>query len=273
MSDHGSLSSQWIFLITVFAISLAVGVLTLVVQHRQRTLLSLRIANGEVDLEALGIKRLHIPQDLVEKLPKYTYTSGSEGAPATANEAPVRQVLFPQPTCPICLDNFIHNESTIRELPCRHIFHPRCIDLFLSGNSSLCPMCKRSAFPRGYCPVNVTNLMVRQERLMRRARQQIHEASPSPIPAMGASQSHIGGSSASSAPTATIYNSPGYGHGACTGDADVINVTDASDRTIIRPATTVYYSKKGDTGTTTAESQKQPQTQDTNIDEVSTKMN
>lgn len=272
MSDRGSLASRWIFLITVFAILLAIGVLTLAVQRRQRTLLSLRIARGEVDLEALGIERLHVPQDLVDKLPKYTYTSKSEDVPATVGEAPTRQVPFPQPTCPICLDSFIHYETTIRELPCHHVFHPECIDLFLRNSSSLCPMCKRSAVPQGYCPVNVTNLMVRRERLIRQMREQNQAESPRPIPAVGAIQSQVEILSPPSAPTAMVYNSPVHGHGACNGacngDAETINVICTGDRTTTHPVIAIYHSKKGDTVTATAESQTQPQAQDANVEEV-----
>lgn len=268
MSDRGSLASRWIFLITVFAILLAVGVLTLAVQRRQRTLLSLRIARGEVDLEALGIERLHVPQDLVDKLPKYTYTSKSESVPATVGEAPTRQVPFPQPICPICLDSFIHYETTIRELPCRHVFHPECIDLFLRNSSSLCPMCKRSAVPKGYCPVNVTNMMVRRERLIRRMRQQNQDESLRPIPAVGAIQSQVEILSAPSAPTAMIYNSPVHGRGACNGDAEMISVICTGDRTSTHPATAIYHSQKGGPVTATAESQTQPQAQDAHVEEV-----
>ena len=43
--------------------------------------------------------------------------------------------------CPICLIDLEHNEE-IRSLPCKHIFHPSCIDTWLVKNSS-CPICKR----------------------------------------------------------------------------------------------------------------------------------
>ncbi|KAI7100897.1 hypothetical protein KC324_g21039 [Hortaea werneckii] len=88
-----------------------------------------------------------------------------------------------QPTCAICLDDYVpvsaeSEGTTVRELPCHHIFHPECVDAFLKENSSLCPICKRTALPQGYCPRNVTNAMVRRERIMnhRRARQQQRNA-------------------------------------------------------------------------------------------------
>lgn len=199
VDSTGGIPSLWVFLIIVLAILLAVVLVTSVVMHivqrRQRTSLQRRVANGEVDLEALGIKRLQVPQELLDKMPQYIYTSKSENAipegeavKSTADKTDgekalkaeddtgeaaqvTREVPFTQPTCPICLDDFVHGETSVRELPCNHIFHPECIDPFLRDNSSLCPMCKKSALPPGYCPVQVTNLMVRRERLMRRMRE------------------------------------------------------------------------------------------------------
>ena len=181
--DNGTIGipSLWVFLIIVLAILLFVVLVTSFIMHlvqrRHRRILQRRVANGEVDLEALGIKRLNVPQQILDKMPQYVYTSGEVppiSATAAAKDATPRKVVqFSQPTCPICLDDFVSGETTIRELPCSHIFHPECIDPFLKENSSLCPMCKRSALPPGYCPVQVTNLMVRRERLIRRMRQRV----------------------------------------------------------------------------------------------------
>lgn len=84
----------------------------------------------------------------------------------------VGQLTFSQCTCPICLEDYVSGETTVRELPCRHLFHPGCIDTFLLQNSSLCPVCKISVLPVGYFPETVTNLMVRQERLARRIQEE-----------------------------------------------------------------------------------------------------
>lgn len=78
---------------------------------------------------------------------------------------------FEQPTCAICLDDFVAGESRVRQLPCDHIFHPDCVDTFLTQNSSLCPLCKKSCLPVGYCPPVVTNAMVARERRIRRQRE------------------------------------------------------------------------------------------------------
>lgn len=163
------------------------------------------MANGEVDLEALGIKRLTVPQEILHEMPLYIYGTTArdskgtfeEGAgpdrPSSADSrrphsplpttrpspALIRSTSYhpsplQQPTCAICLDDFVpasppHQDgTTVRELPCHHIFHPECVDTFLRDNSSLCPMCKKTALPKGYCPQVVTNAMVRRERMVRR---------------------------------------------------------------------------------------------------------
>lgn len=226
MSECCPLASRWVFLITLTAIILVIVFLVLVIQHRQRTLLSLRVARGEVDLEALGIARLNVPQNVLDKLPQYTYTSKIEGGPSTPGKAATRQVPFSQPACPICLSDFIHSATNIRELPCNHIFHPECIDPFLRNSSTLCPMCKKSALPPGYCPVNVTNLMVRRDRLIRRMRQQNHEETTSRIAAVGGTHGPVRILSSLSAPTAMmIHNGRVHGHGAYNGDVEMTAVS------------------------------------------------
>jgi Ring finger domain len=185
------LKRLWVFAIMILAILCVVTGLTSVVMHinqrRMRRDLRRRIANGEVDLEVLGIKRQKVPQKLLDKMPLYIYTSKSGPlspskekevasepqtfSPTQRKAFPKRDVPFSQPTCPICLDDFEHNDTIVRELPCQHIFHPECVDEFLRTNSSLCPMCKKSALPQGYCPENITISMVRRERMIRRMRE------------------------------------------------------------------------------------------------------
>lgn len=80
---------------------------------------------------------------------------------------------YAQPTCPICLDDFVPAETNVRSLPCHHIYHPECIDPFLLQNSSLCPVCKSKVLPKGYCPETITNAMVRRERQQRRNRDRV----------------------------------------------------------------------------------------------------
>ncbi|KAH6643087.1 hypothetical protein C7974DRAFT_116962 [Boeremia exigua] len=193
----GTLPSLWVFLVIVLAILIAaIGTTSLcmhIIQRRRRNALRQRVINGEVDLEALGVKRLTVSQHILDKMPIVTYTAGPsdvEKPPEalatldadTGSKPPLAQPLsaptastinsvsFSQPTCPICIDDFESNETQVRELPCRHIFHPDCIDTFLLRNSSLCPMCKQSVLPTGICPVTITNMMVRRERHITRMR-------------------------------------------------------------------------------------------------------
>lgn len=221
-----SLPSLWIFLLVVLAILLLViGVTSLSMhwlQRRRRQTLRRRVASGEVDLEALGIKRLTVPQEILDRMPLYIYGSGAPASlrnssvddrDVTANADKLDSIdssrpsspqhLNPgqnstllrstsfhptplqQPTCAICLDDFVPaavdpngsgqvtGGTVVRELPCHHIFHPECVDTFLRDSSSLCPMCKKTALPTGYCPRVVTNAMVRRERMVRRIRERI----------------------------------------------------------------------------------------------------
>ncbi|KAF2470953.1 uncharacterized protein BDR25DRAFT_28479 [Lindgomyces ingoldianus] len=211
-NSGNQLPSLWVFLVIVLGLLIAIIVTTScfmhLIQRRRRNDLRHRVISGEVDLEALGVKRLTVPRQYLEKLPLYAYTAGPRDAdlekqlpqqpapthnlpsptieaetgvkslpvirPSSAPNASTLQVgalpAFSQPTCPICLDDFEPNESQVRELPCRHIFHPDCVDTFLLSNSSLCPMCKKSVLPSGYCPAKITNVMVRRERMIRRMR-------------------------------------------------------------------------------------------------------
>ena len=232
--DTGSAStlpSLWFFLLIVLGMLLLIFGLTSLLMHylqrRRRIELRNLIASGQVDLEALGIKRLKVPQEVLEAMTLYVYvafngneqswdsaplpsayrklegrgpvgetptqhypqssltprpanqqasTAGSTqptlGLPS-AESLPHRQPRHAQPTCAICLEDFVSDESIVRELPCGHIYHAECIDPMLRDYSSLCPVCKGKVLPRGYCPTVVTNGMVRRERLIRRMREHV----------------------------------------------------------------------------------------------------
>merc|ERR1712046_139112 len=47
-------------------------------------------------------------------------------------------------TCTICLEDY-EDGDIVRELPCGHIFHKDCIDLWLTTKSVACPICKAHA--------------------------------------------------------------------------------------------------------------------------------
>jgi hypothetical protein len=202
LAGAANLPSLWVFLLIVLAILIfIIGSTSFTmhwIQRRRRERLRRRVAIGEVDLEALGIKRLTVPQEVLDKMPSYVYTSGvnekqveagvvesngpSHPPPISSPISETRSIsttptqkgqLYSQPTCAICLDDYTTGETIVRELPCRHIFHPECIDSFLRENSSLCPLCKKTTLPKGYCPALITNAMVRRERMVRRIRERI----------------------------------------------------------------------------------------------------
>jgi hypothetical protein len=222
---QSSIPSLWVFLLIVAGgllfVLCSTSLLMRYIQRRRRARLRQRIERGQVDLEALGIKRLTVPRSVIEKMPLFVYTckedetareatalshegpassqeigtKDSPQAPGTNSrsvnpsetshglsdkeESPNSSIAaheymqHSQPTCPICLEDFESGSTTIRELPCGHIFHPDCIDSFLTNNSSLCPMCKKTTLPLGYCPERITNAMVRRERAIRRLRSRV----------------------------------------------------------------------------------------------------
>jgi len=185
---HASLAI-WAFVLIILGVLLGViggtSLLMHYVQNRRRAFLRRRVMNGEVNLEALGIKRLTVPLSHIQYFPLFTYhyTSPSSSGGATGsrpvsspgrtsfdsgprspgyNRGKYDDRLDYQPICQICLQDFESKVTIIRELSCGHIFHPDCIDSFLSEMSSLCPLCKASMYPRGHCP-KITNSMVRRE--------------------------------------------------------------------------------------------------------------
>lgn len=220
-TSFSTLPQLWMLILIVLAVLIfilaAISAAMHLIQVARRKSLRRRVANGEVNLEALGIQRLTVPQEFIDDLPIFLYndegekpiltspgfentttltveketrgssTSYTDSGVVLVSECvvvdgdtsgspsvlPHKFLPYSQPTCPICLDDFISGTTEIRELPCGHIFHPDCIDQFLSSNSSLCPMCKQSALPIGYCPERITNSMVRRERNLRRLRARV----------------------------------------------------------------------------------------------------
>lgn len=180
-SGGTNLPSIWIFLLIILAILIVlIGALSLsmhILQRKRRNDLRARIARGEVDIQALGLGKLTVPQEIIDKM--YTYTPANTVLPekGSARASPPLE----QSTCAICLDDFTESQSQVRELPCRHVFHNNCVDLFLLDTSSLCPLCKQSVLPKGYIPGKITNAHVRRERYLRRnaARRARHAAAQS----------------------------------------------------------------------------------------------
>lgn len=82
MKGPNRLPSLWVyFLIVIGALLFIVASVSLTmhfIQRRRRTSLRKRVETGEVDLEAMGIKRLTVPASHVKDFPLFTYTSQPE---------------------------------------------------------------------------------------------------------------------------------------------------------------------------------------------------
>lgn len=211
-TDVGSgLPRLWVFVLSILAgvilLIVLLSVFLNVALFMRRKSLRRRILSGEVNLELLGVKRLTVPQDVLDKIPVRIYMPGeqhfvnnTEAASSTrtklkalkskltnkhssepVNTSQVDLVTpdagaagkpiagYFQTDCPICLEDFETSVTQVRELPCKHIYHLECIDPFLKTRSSLCPLCKKSVLPTGYFPagLRLTNATVRREREMR----------------------------------------------------------------------------------------------------------
>ncbi|RYP44549.1 hypothetical protein DL768_008998 [Monosporascus sp. mg162] len=188
ISNSSGTFSVWALVLIIIGVLLFVisgtSMLIHCIQCHRRAALRRRVESGEVNLEALGIKRVKVPIEHIQGFPLFTYNYESPAplSPLTRSSAGARGARsteagsdkYPlatdyQPDCQICLEEFQSKQTVIRELPCGHIFHPECIDSFLSAVSSLCPICKTSMLPPGYSP-KITNGMVRRELATRRLR-------------------------------------------------------------------------------------------------------
>ncbi|KAK4862660.1 hypothetical protein LT330_002793 [Penicillium expansum] len=216
-----SSTSVWSFVLaiagTVLILSILLIIIYRLVLRKRRAQLQRRINAGQVDIEALALNQMTAPEEVVNKMPLYTYLEIKPPAEATVlqddtlaspiehdsgektnsllpnedNHAqddagiqkPEAAMIKPeqndsrrskyrlshtQTTCAICLDDFVVGSSTVRELPCGHIFDAACIDPFLIQNCCLCPLCKKSVLPAGSYYISVTNEMVEREHLSRR---------------------------------------------------------------------------------------------------------
>ncbi|KAI6244153.1 E3 ubiquitin-protein ligase RNF13 [Aphelenchoides fujianensis] len=78
--------------------------------------------------ERRRLARKRLSRANLRKLPVYKYKMREEAE-----------------TCAICLEDFRANDK-VRELPCRHLYHQKCIDPWLT-TAKVCPICKRKVGP------------------------------------------------------------------------------------------------------------------------------
>ncbi|KAF4768048.1 hypothetical protein HAV15_002060 [Penicillium sp. str.  len=170
-----SSTSVWSFVLaiagTVLILSIILIIIYRLVLRKRRAQLQRRVDAGQVDIEALALNQMTAPQEVVRKMPLYTYLeikppteatlpqdgtsanpiehdSGDKTYSLSSNEdnhaqddagtqKPEAAMVKPgqndsgrskyrlshtQTTCAICLDDFVAGSSTVRELPCGHIF-------------------------------------------------------------------------------------------------------------------------------------------------------
>jgi hypothetical protein len=76
-----------------------------------------------------------LSQSVVGRLPKFQFDIDSECV-----DYPIRS-LVDNPSCSICISDYIRGE-TLRKLPyCQHVFHQTCVDEWLAINGT-CPVCR-----------------------------------------------------------------------------------------------------------------------------------
>jgi hypothetical protein len=75
--------------------------------------------------------------------------------------------------CAICADDFVEGVD-VRRLPCRHIFHPLCIDTWLLEWSGTCPLWYISNFSCIESPLQYVEISLTNSFLYRRSRTDLH---------------------------------------------------------------------------------------------------
>jgi hypothetical protein len=217
--------SLWSFVLaiagTVLVLSLVLVIVYRLILRKRRDELQARIAEGQVDIEALALNQMKAPKEVVDKMPLYAYLEINSSPEPSVNHGitpegitehdsadnttlsspkednkslddaglkkPEAAVIQPkkhesddvkrskyrlshtQTTCAICLDDFVAGSSMVRELPCGHIFDSECIDPFLTDNSCLCPLCKKSVLPACSYYIPMSNEMAQRENLSRQS--------------------------------------------------------------------------------------------------------
>ncbi|XP_028805117.1 RING-H2 finger protein ATL70-like [Neltuma alba] len=108
-----------------------------------------RVRNARVGLQTISVgdapatdsPRLGVDDETLKSYPVLLYSEvkrDRKGGAARGGDFAA--------TCSICLGDFSDSDR-LRELPdCHHLFHQKCIDMWLRMNSS-CPLCRTSPLP------------------------------------------------------------------------------------------------------------------------------
>ena len=105
VSSPTGLPNVWVFILIVIGVLLAVVTLTLFGMHyvwrQRRASLRRRVVDGEINLEAMGIKRLTVPLHHLQKLPLFTYNYDpplSRTASISSSPSPTLPQTSPPPS-------------------------------------------------------------------------------------------------------------------------------------------------------------------------------
>ncbi|KAL1510217.1 hypothetical protein AB1Y20_006545 [Prymnesium parvum] len=96
---------------------------------------------------ALKPKTLHVSR-LERELPAWRVPGEAAEDEAERGESsePPRSVITEDSRCSICLEKFLPGQMA-RTLPCQHFFHQKCIDVWLTESSNVCPADNQPVLP------------------------------------------------------------------------------------------------------------------------------
>merc|ERR1711879_12800 len=105
-----------------------------------------RYGEGEMDEEA---KVAALGQEKTRKCGRLCCCPSGSGSSSTSTSFP----KVPNDACPVCLESYKIGDK-LKQLPCYHAYHPKCIDPWIQDHTAECPMCRWSIFD-GPPPVRV----------------------------------------------------------------------------------------------------------------------
>jgi E3 ubiquitin-protein ligase RNF13 len=141
---------QWplldIIIVTVIAPIVIIVFLYSLYRFRRTRQLQFHLQNQENEEDTLTQEELEQIPIIIYRAPSDSIEDGDgdENSPLIAESSDRKSVNWD--TCVVCLELFEDgDELRLFEKTCRHRFHVKCIDTWLSlGKSSACPICKRS---------------------------------------------------------------------------------------------------------------------------------